>query len=281
CPGIPIEWDTQTFWTTYPFQLHAPGATGRPKYDLILSELPKAHLTQCLGAVVTLDGLLPCSKCSALTLDIGIIKERASRSYERIRNHESLNSDQLHTKVTTVKEQVNDLKLKNLNLKDSVTRARARLSEWKELFHFIAQNSHSIPALHRLLANAEKEGWGPKKILEQCQLAKAGKYTARNYTQYEIDLAVEMYELGGEGAVYSLNHSIFTLPSRNKIQLYWRQFNLVPSVGGLRLADVSRNITTLFGSHTRRDEEPTLSRRSSVVTRCLSTSSLQNARSFT
>ncbi|KAJ6624086.1 hypothetical protein B0H10DRAFT_1943560 [Mycena sp. CBHHK59/15] len=100
----------------------------------------------------------------------------------------------------------------------------------------------------KLLANAEKEGWGPKKILEQCQLAKAGKYTACNYTQYEIDLAVEMYELGGEGAVYSLNHSIFTLPSRNTIQPYRRQFNLVPSVGGL-------NITTLFGSHTRRDEE--------------------------
>ncbi|KAJ6574023.1 hypothetical protein B0H10DRAFT_1963829 [Mycena sp. CBHHK59/15] len=244
-----------TLWTTYPFQLHAPGATGRPKYDLILSELPKAHSAQCLGAVVTLDGLFPCSKCSALTLDIGIIKERASRSYERIRNHENLNSDQLHAKVTTVKEQVNDLKLKNLDLKDSVTCAQARLLEWKDLFHFIGQNSESIPALHRLLANAEKEGWGPKKILEQCQLAKAGKYTARNYTQYEIDLAIELYELSGEGSVYSMNHSIFALPSRKTIQPYRRQFNLVPSVGGLRLADVSRNITTLFGSHTLRDKE--------------------------
>ncbi|KAJ6556912.1 hypothetical protein B0H10DRAFT_2371775 [Mycena sp. CBHHK59/15] len=244
-----------TFWTTYPFQLHVPGATGRPKYDLILSELPKARSAQCLGAVVTLDGLFPCSKCSALTLDIGIIKERASRSYERIRNHENLNSDQLHAKVTTVKEQVNDLKLKNLDLKDSVTCAQARLLEWKDLFHFIGQNSESIPALHRLLANAEKEGWGPKKILEQCQLAKAGKYTARNYTQYEIDLAIELYELSGEGSVYSMNHSIFALPSRKTIQPYRQQFNLVPSVGGLRLADVSRNITTLFGSHTLRDKE--------------------------
>ncbi|KAJ6608995.1 hypothetical protein B0H10DRAFT_1695664, partial [Mycena sp. CBHHK59/15] len=193
CPGIPIEWDPETFWSTYPFQLHASGASGRPNYDLILSELPKARSTQCLGAVVTLDVLLPCSKCSALTLDIGIVRERASHPYKQIRNHENLSSDQLRAKVTAVKDQVNTLKLKNLDLEDSLTRARARLSEWKAVFQFVGQNS--IPVLHRLLANAEKEGWSAVKILEQCQLAKAGKYTARNYTQYEIDLTILLYEL--------------------------------------------------------------------------------------
>ncbi|KAJ7759828.1 hypothetical protein B0H14DRAFT_2634356 [Mycena olivaceomarginata] len=233
--------------------LHAPGASGRPKYDLILSELPKARSTQCLGAVVTLDGLLPFSECSALTLDIGIVRERASRPYKHIRNHENLSSDQLRGKVTAVQDQVNTLKLKNLDLEDSLTRARARFSEWKAVFQFIGQNS--IPALHRLLANAEKEGWSAVKILEQSQLAKAGKYTARNYTQYEIDLAILLYELGGAGAVYAMNHSIFALPSRNTIQPYRRQFKLVPSVNSLRFADVSRNITTLFGPHTRRDEK--------------------------
>ncbi|KAJ7787583.1 hypothetical protein B0H14DRAFT_3579585 [Mycena olivaceomarginata] len=116
--------------------------------------------------------------------------------------------------------------------------------EWKAVFQFIGQNS--IPALHRLLANAEKEGWSAVKFLEQSQLAKAGKYTAPNYTQYEIDLAILLYELGGAGAVYAMNHSIFALPSRNTIQPYRRQFKLVPSVNGLRIADIFRNITALF-----------------------------------
>lgn len=135
-------------------------------------------------------------------------------------------------------------------MNDSLTRARERLSEWKETFHFIGQNP--IPALHQLLANAEKKGWSAKIILEQCRLAKAGKYTARNYPQYEIDLAILLYEVSGGAAVYAMNHSIFALPSRNTIQPYCRQLKLVPSGNGLRLDDISRNIATLFGTHTRR-----------------------------
>ncbi|KAK7034836.1 hypothetical protein R3P38DRAFT_2518785 [Favolaschia claudopus] len=132
-------------------------------------------------------------------------------------------------------------------------RARTHLSEWKELLTFIGSNS--IPALHRLIANAVKEGWSPKKILDHCRLAVAGKYTARNYTQYDYDLAILLYELGGGAAVHAMNHSIFALPSRNTIQPYRRDFKLIPSVSGLRFADVSENITTLFGSHPDRAGE--------------------------
>ncbi|KAJ7140069.1 hypothetical protein C8R43DRAFT_858013, partial [Mycena crocata] len=114
---------------------------------------------------------------------------------------------------------------------------------------------NSIPALHRLLANAETYHWSAKKIGEQCRLAKEGKYTARNYTQYELDLTVLLYELGGGGAVYAMNHSIFALPSRNTIQPYRRQHSLVPSVNGVQISDISQNITALFGSHTRRDTD--------------------------
>ncbi|KAJ7620823.1 hypothetical protein DFH06DRAFT_942933, partial [Mycena polygramma] len=251
CPGIPIDWGTEVFWSTYPFQLHAPGTAGRPKYDLILSEYPKARSTECLGGVVTPEGLFPCSKCSALTLDVAIIRERASRSHEQIRRHNDLNSDQLHAKLADKQSQIRDLQHKNSTLTVSLGRARERVSEWKETFHFIGQNS--IPALHRLLANAEKDGWSAPKILEQCRLAKDGKYTARNYTQYEIDLTILIYELGGGSAVYALNHSIFALPSRNTIQPFRRQHKLVPSVNGVRFGDISKNIATLFGTHPRRD----------------------------
>ncbi|KAJ7805986.1 hypothetical protein B0H14DRAFT_2610775 [Mycena olivaceomarginata] len=65
---------------------------------------------------------------------------------------------------------------------------------------------------------------------EDIQLAKAGKYMAQNYAQYEIDLAILLYELGGGGAVYAMNHSIFALPSRDTIQPYRQQFNLIPSI---------------------------------------------------
>ncbi|KAK7041215.1 hypothetical protein R3P38DRAFT_3310001 [Favolaschia claudopus] len=106
-----------------------------------------------------------------------------------------------------------------------------------------------------LLANAVKEGWSAAKTLEICQLAVLGKYTARNYSPYEIDLATLIYELGGAGALYALNHSIFALPSRNTIQPHRRQLNLIASVSGLKFTDISRNITALFGCRTRHDGE--------------------------
>ncbi|KAJ6533880.1 hypothetical protein DFH09DRAFT_932574 [Mycena vulgaris] len=251
CPGIIIDWDDESFWDTYPFLLHSPRAKGQLPYDLILSETPKARSPECLGAVVTADGLQPCSKCSALTLDVSIVKERAGRSYQQIRNHDTLSSEQLRAKLAVTEAKLNALKLKNLDLSDSLASARRRLSDFTQTFQFMGQNS--IPALHRLLTNADKEGWSAKKTLQQCKLAVAGDYTARNYTQYEIDLAILMYELGGGGAVYALNHSIFALPSRNTIQPYRRQHNLVLSINGLRMSDISRNIAALFGPHIRRD----------------------------
>ncbi|KAJ7914001.1 hypothetical protein B0H13DRAFT_1611972 [Mycena leptocephala] len=68
-------------------------------------------------------------------------------------------------------------------------------------------------------------------------------------------MLVLFYELGDGGSVYAMNHSLVTLPSRNTIQPYLRQFSLIPSVNGLRISDISKNITALFGPHTRRDEE--------------------------
>ncbi|KAK6988961.1 hypothetical protein R3P38DRAFT_2572255, partial [Favolaschia claudopus] len=195
CPGIPIEWDADTFYTTYPFQLHAPNAKNCTPYDLmIISGIPKARSPQCLGGTVTLEGIQPCAKRSRLTLDVKIIREKASRLFEHVRNHDDLNSTQLRAKVALVKEKVDTLRFKKLDLEGSLQRAQARLSEWRDLFQFIGQNPCSIPALHRLLANAEKEGWSFAKTLEYCRLAAAGKYTARNYTQYEIDLAMLIYE---------------------------------------------------------------------------------------
>ncbi|KAK6966948.1 hypothetical protein R3P38DRAFT_3337676 [Favolaschia claudopus] len=171
---------------------------------MIVSGIPRARSPQCLGGTVTIEGIQPCAKCSRLTLDVNIIRGRAARSFEHIRDHNDLSSDQLRAKVTVVKDKVNTLRLK-------------------------------------------KEGWSATKILEYCRLAHAGQYTARNYTQAEIDLAMLIYELGGAGAIYALNHSIFALPSRNTIQPYRRQLNLLPSVSGLRFTDIFRNITTLFG----------------------------------
>ncbi|KAJ7491375.1 hypothetical protein B0H11DRAFT_1859355 [Mycena galericulata] len=205
----------------------------------------------CHGAVLTPNGA--CAKCSDLTLDISIIKERASRSFERVHDHSDLNTAQLRAKVEEAKCSLNTLKLKNLDLADSLDSTRERLKAFVDLIQFIGQNAHTIPALHRLLANAVANGWSAKNILEHCKLAMEGKYTARNYPLYEIYLAILVYELGGAGALHAMNHSIFALPSRNTIQPYRSQAKLMPSVNGVRVAEISSNISALFGPRASRD----------------------------
>ncbi|KAJ7864087.1 hypothetical protein B0H14DRAFT_2574528 [Mycena olivaceomarginata] len=106
-----------------------------------------------------------------------------------------------------------------------------------------------------MLANAVVSNWSANVILEHCKLAVEGKYTAQNYTLYEIYLAIFIYELGGAGALYAMNHSIFALPSRNTIQPYRSQAKLMPSVNGVRVAEISSNISALFGP--RASREPT------------------------
>ncbi|KAK6988956.1 hypothetical protein R3P38DRAFT_3290685 [Favolaschia claudopus] len=120
CPGIPIEWNADSFYTSYPFQLHAPNAKNCAPYDLtITSGIPKARSPHCTGGIVTLEGILPCAKCSQLTLDVKIIRDRATRPFERVHKHDDLNADQLRAKVEVVEDKVNTLKLKQgvFNLK--------------------------------------------------------------------------------------------------------------------------------------------------------------------
>ncbi|KAJ7717896.1 hypothetical protein B0H14DRAFT_3901181 [Mycena olivaceomarginata] len=171
--------------------------------------------------------------------------ERASRSFERVHDHSDLNTTQLRPKVEIAKDGLNTLKLKNLNLEGSVESTHKRLKEYIDLLQFIGQHSHEIPALYRLLANAVVNNWSANVILEHCKLAVEGKYTAQNYTLYEIYLAILIYELGGAGALYAMNHSIFALPSRNTIQPYRSQAKLMPSVNGVRVAVICYNNTHL------------------------------------
>ncbi|KAJ7681305.1 hypothetical protein B0H17DRAFT_943220, partial [Mycena rosella] len=114
----------------------------------------------------------------------------------------------------------------------------------KRLFGLISTNI--VPGLPRLLSNAHKEGWSATKAAEKAQLAVAGKYHARNYTEFDKDLAILIYELGGGAALYALNKAPVMLPSRYTIADIRRQHNLRITVGDVKISDILENIETLF-----------------------------------
>ncbi|KAF7351813.1 hypothetical protein MVEN_01142400 [Mycena venus] len=245
CPGCPLTWDPAVFWSTYPFHVHEPTSRYNPGYQFISFSPLLIRSARCLGS--SGNPGKPCTRCSTLPFDVAALRDRAKEPFNLVRTEERMNHVQLLEKVADLKEQVNDLKLKTVNLERSLASARDDVAEYKAIFHFLGTNT--VPALHRMFPNALTQEWGSKKFFHQIQAASRGDYIPRSYTQYEIDLAILLYELGGGSAVHAMNHSIFALPSLKTLQPYRREHKPKPCLDHANLLTISNNITTMFGSH--------------------------------
>ncbi|KAF9042838.1 hypothetical protein BDZ89DRAFT_912987, partial [Hymenopellis radicata] len=114
----------------------------------------------------------------------------------------------------------------------------------RTLHNLIAANE--VPALNRLFRAAKEQRWGIAELLARTRLAIEGKYRPHNYSDYEKHLAILVYELGGAAALYALNHATTALPSRWCIASLRREYNLVISVGKIKMLDLFANIETGF-----------------------------------
>ncbi|KAF8994753.1 hypothetical protein BDZ89DRAFT_1149926 [Hymenopellis radicata] len=162
------------------------------------------------GSLVTALG----RSCATLFIDVDIVKTRATRSPDNLRN-EDLSRGQLE-KLETTKAALNEEKLKHQNHKRSVIRKQADLDDYNAIFDLLAQEM--VPGLYRFFPRAKKEQWGISKLL--CMLKKAlrGEYTPRGYTQFDIDMATLILE-----------------------------HVLTPCIDGVRITDVLDNVEAMYG----------------------------------
>ena len=86
-----------------------------------------------------------------------------------------------------------------------------RLLKFAHIFDIIAVND--IPDLQHLFSLACSMHVGIDGLLEHIQDTIKGTYHARGYTDQDHDFAILLYELGGVGAVYTVNHSHIALPA--------------------------------------------------------------------
>jgi hypothetical protein len=103
-----------------------------------------------------------------------------------------------------------------------------------------------VPALHRILRNAGRRGWGPQKLLDRLLAATRGEYEAKNYSNLEKKLAMAIYIYGGAGALHALHKSPFRFPSRNTIIGIKQDAKIRISVGEPTMTDLLANIETMF-----------------------------------
>lgn len=126
----------------------------------------------------------------------------------------------------------------------NIAHVESKLEKYATLHTLIATND--IPALHRIFRNADTLQWSIDKLIEKIQDAINGDYHPKGYSSYEKNLAILMYEIGGGAALYALNHSMVSLPSRQTIAPMRKEFSLRISVAGLRITDIMENIRSVF-----------------------------------
>ncbi|KAJ6587369.1 hypothetical protein B0H10DRAFT_2234041 [Mycena sp. CBHHK59/15] len=144
----------------------------------------------------------------------------------------------------SVGQELHAEQVKKTNYWISLKGAQKQLKDHKRLIDLLSVNN--VPGLPCLLSNAKKEGWSPRKTAEKSQLAIDGKYHPRNYTEFDKDLAILIYELGGGAALYALNKAPIMLPSRHTISNTRGELNLCITVGDVKVSDILVNIKALF-----------------------------------
>ncbi|KAJ6584216.1 hypothetical protein B0H10DRAFT_1961936 [Mycena sp. CBHHK59/15] len=97
---------------------------------------------------------------------------------------------------------------------------------------------------------------GVPETAEKSHLTIDRKYHPRNYTKFDKDLAILIYELGGGAALYALNKAPIMLPSRHTIANTRGELNLRITVGDVKVSDILANIEALFSDIDSGDSGP-------------------------
>ncbi|KAJ7127802.1 hypothetical protein C8R44DRAFT_597978, partial [Mycena epipterygia] len=193
CVGAYFQWDTGSLFKTYPFVIH-DSPRHDPGYILLsvdfVTSVLRVRSRRCFGSVSAVGSC--CRACEDLDASIQVV-ENWSQQFFGKRSLDRLNHVQLEAKIKALTRQLQSERVKKNNHWLSLKKARKRLKDYEQLFNLVAINE--VPGLSRLLSNAKKEGWSTAKTAEKTQLAIDGKYHPRNYTEFDMDLAILTYEL--------------------------------------------------------------------------------------
>ncbi|KAE9387250.1 hypothetical protein BT96DRAFT_1005306 [Gymnopus androsaceus JB14] len=244
CTGFIFPWNLGLPYATYPFPTHA-GNVFAPGFKLEAVDEIRSTITvrSPLCSERAYEGETSCRACSILGPKVEVVLEQAREGPGSKRTN-ALSHKQLRERLDQANASLKEARLACLNHIRNAAHAEVKLEKYATLCTLIAMND--IPALHRIFRNANTQQWSIDKLIEKIQDAIDGNYHPKGYSDYEKNLAILMYKIGGGAAVYALNHATTSLPSRQTISPLRQEFSLRISVAGMRMIDVMENIRTVF-----------------------------------
>ncbi|KAJ6629723.1 hypothetical protein B0H10DRAFT_1691843, partial [Mycena sp. CBHHK59/15] len=133
-----------------------------------------------------------CNACEGLDSAIEIVENSSQQSFGK-KSIDRLSHVQLAAKLKALSRQLHAEQVKKTNYWISLKGAQKQLKDHKRLINLLSVNN--VPGHPRLLSNAKKDSWSARKTAEKSQLAIDGKYHPWNYTEFDKDLAILIYEL--------------------------------------------------------------------------------------
>ncbi|KAK0452007.1 uncharacterized protein EV420DRAFT_1645958 [Desarmillaria tabescens] len=142
-------------------------------------------------------------------------------------------------------KQINNMRLKHLNMKRKLLSCTRELDNYKQL---ILQIGHgNFTNAEKLIRIALKNKKGIKRILDLYKAASQGVYHPKSFTEEEEMLAILIWRLGGIHLA-EIAHRALGLPSMTTIQHHSTVPSIIPSYGQPSLTEIEKNIAACFES---------------------------------
>ncbi|KAJ6456289.1 hypothetical protein C8R47DRAFT_996339 [Mycena vitilis] len=179
-----------------------------------------------------------CHECHSIQPRLADLAQIA-RDAKKGTNYKYLTHDQMRHLLIEKNEELNKLKLESLNLGRRLATFARKMDDFERLLLAIA--THDVPRIHAIIETALRNGASIRAIVNKIYDAFEGLHTTKGFTDFEKDLGILIYRLGGRSLVYAMNHAL-NLPSLRTICNSGRFIKIAPTIGPIRAEEIRQNI---------------------------------------
>ena len=243
CKGQRLDIGDRSPWLSYPFGLH-------PHQDLTWNVFVSnnglfVRSEDCSGYVDNRN--TACDTCKSLlklnTLQ-GIL-ERINSGPRDGTTWSYYTFDNLINRLTQKNQQINNLKLHQLNTERSLLVHNRNLEAHKQFLFAMAKGD--VPRLHSLVTTQLKNGGSIFAVLDKISKACTQVYHPKNYSDADYQQLFLFHKLGGV-AVAELAHRTRGLPSIDATRRYIKPQRLTPSPKMPTMIEMTSNLDISYPS---------------------------------
>ncbi|KAJ7429781.1 hypothetical protein B0H11DRAFT_2257746 [Mycena galericulata] len=231
CAGLDLEWpEDLSFRLTFPFhRCNIHGDEGDLPFDIEIHDRgrvvtvwskrcrkqPNAHSHHC-------------HECDALRGRLEDLAQIARKLRELLMERN---------------EELNKLKLECLNLGRRLSTFARKMDDFERLIMAIANND--VPRIHAIIETAMRNGASVRTMANRIYDAFEGLHHTKGFTDFERDLGILIYRLGGRSLLYAMNHAL-NLPSLRTICNAAKFIKITPTIGPISKDEIRANIKNVM-----------------------------------